>query len=1036
MKLMKTLISVLMTLAGLVTCGLAQVETYEWMNFSGKPGGSGSSDGAANDAQFTRPSGITLDRYGNTYVADSYNYTVRKITPNGVVSTMAGKAGVPGKIDGIREEARFYTPTDVAVDDNGNVFVTDFTNNLIRKITPDGVVSVYAGDPINASGTTDGPRATARFSWPAGIAIDTAGNLFIADSSNNSIRKISADGIVSTVAGLAGYSGGFKDGTGSGAYFNTPSDVAVAPDGVLYVADTFNRAVRKITPEGVVTTLPGTGLSTSFPFPLGITVDNERNVYVSTGSTYVYQPVSTDIVMKITPDGTISTLAGMAGVPTSHADGTGSAARFFRPSGLAMDPNGDLLVADTLNHALRKITPNGVVTSPIGAPPTAAMVNGVFSAARYSRPNSLVSYRSNLFVADTDNCVIRKITANGNASTFAGTAGVPGKVEGAVGTGKFTYPEGVAVDASGNLYVADTGIHSIRKTNTSGVISNVSGGIYGGSTNGSLSNASFRNPSRLVVDASNNIYVADRRNFIIRKITSTLVSTLVAGPAINTPNGLVMGSDGNLRLADTGKHAISQITPGGDVTTLAGGTYVLSTPQSGTADGTGSDAQFNGPFDLAYDSDGNLIVVDTANNTIRKVTPSGVVTTIGGTPGVVGGAGGIGPAGLFSGPRGVTTIGSDIYISDTGNNRIVKGMKKGFRPLLDRSEITDLGIDTATLHGTVNPNGSATIASFEYGISASLGSAAAVSIIPGDDLATQTVSVTLNGLTPGSAYFYRLTATNTAGTAFTRMGHFILPTPIIEVESPETQTLDGVLSLDFETAGLDQTESQTIFVKNPGNVPLEVHSIGMVGDNPGDFEIDAPSTAMIAPGGSVAMEVRFAPAAEGSRRAVFRVASNDPAKPTVDVALIGVGLSPAESWRKLYFQQTAATGDAADSADPDHDGLSNLIERAFNLHPLQSGTATLVPGSGTAGLPVGSLIGAENARRLCVEFIRRIGHPEPGMSYQAQFSDQPDAAGSWRASTKAESVTPIDDDWERVIIEDDQAGALRRFARVRIISGE
>lgn len=1034
---MKAITFVAIVIAGLVTNGLAQVETYEWTNFSGKPGGSGSADGAGNDARFTRPSGITFDRYGNAYVADSYNHTVRKITPSGVVSTMAGKAGVTGKADGLREEARFYEPTDIAVDDKGNVFVTDLVNNLIRKITPDGMVSTYSGDRVNGSGSTDGPISIARFSQPSGIDIDAAGNLFIAEIGNGIIRKISADGIVSTVAGTANVYSRLLDGTGPAAVFNRPSDVVVAPDGTLYVADTGNSAIRKITTDRVVTTLPGTS-SGAFVSPNGIEIDSQGNLYVSTGGSYVYRPVSSDLVMKINPEGTISTVAGLANVPTSHADGIGSTARFFHPSGLVIDPNGDLLVADTLNHALRKVTLGGVVTTPIGAAPTAAMVNGVFNAARYSRPNGLVSYGASLFVADTDNCVIRKVTANGNASTFAGTAEVPGKVEGAVGIGKFKYPEGLAVDASGNLYVADTSNHSIRKTNTGGVISNVSGGIYPGNTNGSLNGATFKTPSRLAVDTSNNIYVADRGNFIIRKITASVVSTLVGGPAINYPNGLAVGGDGNLYLADTGKHGISQITPAGVVTTFVGESVVpmLFTPISGTADGTGIAAQFNGPFDLAYDSSGNLIVVDSTNNTIRKVTPAGVVTTIGGTPGFVGSAGGIGPAGLFSAPRGVTTIGADIYISDTGNNRIVKGVKKGFRPMLDRSEITALGTTTATLHGTVNPNGSATVAKFEYGITASLGSNALVSLSPGNDLATQSVSVTLNDLTPGSAYFYRLAATNSVGTSFTRMGNFIMLTPIIEVESPETQSINGLKSLEFDSSGIAQTASQTVFVKNPGNIPLAVQSIDMIGDNPEDFQIDAPPNASIAPGESIAMEIHFAPVIQGMRRATVRVASNDPAKPTVDVALTGVGLTPSESWRKLYFQQAAATGDAADSSDPDHDGLSNLIERAFNLHPLQSGTPTLIPGIGTTGLPVHSLVGPENARRLRVEFIRRKGPPAPGMTSQALFSDQPTTIGSWTNSANPETVTSIDDNWERVTVEDDQAGAPRRFARVRIISGE
>ncbi|MEO8616518.1 MAG: hypothetical protein ABI600_15350 [Luteolibacter sp.] len=1044
MKFITSACCTLILLFVLVSFGFAQTETYEWSNFSGKPGGSGSADGAGNDARFTRPSGVTFDRYGNAYVADSYNHTVRKITPGGVVSTMAGKAGVPGNADGIREEARFYTPTDVAVDDKGNVFVTDFTNNLIRKITPDGVVSTYAGDRINGSGSTDGPLNLARFYLPAGMDIDSAGNLFIAETGNRIIRKISADGIVSTIAGTAGIYPRLQDGTGPAAIFNDPSDVVVAPDGVLYVADTFNNAIRKITLGRVVTTLPGTGTGSTFPTPLGIERDAQGNLYVSTGSSYVYQASSTDVVMKITPEGTISTLAGLAGVPTSHADGTGSAARFFHPSGLVIDPNGNLLVADAMNHALRKVTLGGVVTTPIGAPPTAAMVNGTFSNARYSRPNALAAFGSSLFLADSDNCVIRKITANGNASTFAGTEGVAAKATGAVGTGKFKYPEGVTVDASGNLYVADTANHSIRKTNTSGVISNIAGGIFPGSSNGSPDGSSFNSPSRLSVDASGTIYVADRGNVCIRKITATTVSTLAgstvsayadgtgAAASFRSPNGLTLGNDGNLRLADTGNHAIRQITPGAVVTTLAGGSVVplLFTPISGTADGTGIAAQFNGPFDLSFDSDGNLIVVDSASHTIRKVTPVGVVTTIGGTPGVVGGAGGIGPAGLFSGPRGVATIGSDIYISDTGNNRIMKGVKRGFRPMLDRSEITTLGNDTATLHGTVNPNGSATTARFEYGFTASLGSIADVTLSPGSGLATQAVSATLAGLTPGTAYFYRLSATNAVGTSFTRMGTFVTPTPIIEVESPKTQTVAGLTTLAFDPADIQQPVSQTLFVKNPGSVALAVYSITAVGESPQDFQIAATPTASIVPGASAAIGITFIPAAKGSRRAVMRVTSNDPAKPVLDIALAGTGLTQTESWRNLYFQQTANTGEAADLADPDKDGVNNLLERAFNLHPLQSGASPLQPGSGTSGMPVTSRV----AQRLRIEFVRRKSSSYPGMIYEPLFSSGLESPTGWSPTSRQETTSFINDQWERVIAEDDLSGASNRFARIRVIS--
>jgi len=412
------------------------------------------------------------------------------------------------------------------------------------------------------------------------------------------------------------------------------------------------------------------------------------------------------------------------------------------------------------------------------------------------------------------------------------------------------------------------------------------------------------------------------------------------------------------------------------------------------------------------------------------------VTTIGGTPGVVGGAGGIGPAGLFSGPRGVTAIGADLYISDTGNNRIMKGVKRGYRPLLDRSEISALGNDTTTLHGTVNPNGSATTARFEYGTSANLGSVVDVTLSPNNNLAAQAVSATLTGLTPGTAYFYRLTATNTVGLASTRMGHFITTTPIAEVESPETKNINGVKTLEFKPVGLEEAASHTIFVKNPGNVALTVHSILAEGDHPQDFQIDGPPPAPIAPGASAAIGITFKPANQGARRASARVSSSDPAKPVVHVALTGTGLSTSESWRNLHFQQTDATGDAADSADPDHDGLNNLVERAFNLHPLQGGRLPLAPGSGTSGLPATSLSGPENSRRLSIEFIRRKGPPDPGLTYQALFADSPDPAGAWSALSNKEFVSPIDDFWERVIIEDAQAGAPRRFARVKLVPTE
>jgi len=217
----------------------------------------GSADGAGAEARFNSPKGVATDRAGNVYVADSGNNTVRKISPTGVVSTLAGAAGIFGSTDGFGAVAQFHGPTGIAVDRAGNVYVADSDDSIVRKITPAGMVSTLAGTP-GAIGSSDGAGMTARFNEPTGIATDSAGNVFIADSGNDTIRKITPAGAVSTLAGTAGVSGS-ADGTGPAARFDGPSAVATDSAGDVYVADTNNNTIRKISPAGVVSTIAGAG---------------------------------------------------------------------------------------------------------------------------------------------------------------------------------------------------------------------------------------------------------------------------------------------------------------------------------------------------------------------------------------------------------------------------------------------------------------------------------------------------------------------------------------------------------------------------------------------------------------------------------------------------------------------------------------------------------------------------------------------------------------------------------------------------------
>jgi arabinan endo-1,5-alpha-L-arabinosidase len=328
--------------------------------------------------------------------------------PGVTVSTLAGQAGIAGSADGAGMAARFNYPADVTADSGGIIYVADTANHTIRRISPVGAVTTLAGQ-AGSSGSADGTGAAARFNHPAGAAVDGAGNVYVADTDNATIRKITPAGVVSTLAGTAGARGS-ADGTGSAASFNGPSGIAADTAGNLYVADTLNHTIRRVTPVGAVSVLAGT--------------------------------------------------AGASG----SADGTGSAARFHGPQGLAIDGAGNLYVADTNNDTIRKIIlSNGVVSTVAGQAGVSGSADGAGSQAQFFFTSGVaVDAAGNLFVADTDNSTIREVTPSGGVATIAGQAGTTGGADGVDGAARFNFPSGVAADNSGNIYVADASNHAIR----------------------------------------------------------------------------------------------------------------------------------------------------------------------------------------------------------------------------------------------------------------------------------------------------------------------------------------------------------------------------------------------------------------------------------------------------------------------------------------------------------------------------------------------------------------------------------------------
>jgi sugar lactone lactonase YvrE len=311
-------------------------------------GTAGFTNGTGTAASFNGVWSVGADASGNVFVADQANQVIRKVTSGGVVTTFAGS--VAGYLDGTGTAAEFDNPHELALDNAGNIYVVDQSNQMIREITPAGVVTTFAGSGLQ--GFQDGPAATATFSFPSGVAVDGSGNVYVADYQNNAIRKISG-GVVST---LAGGTQGSADGTGTAAQFNQPDDIAIDNTGNLYVTDWANHEIRKVTPAGVVTTFAGNGTggfangkgtAAIFNHPWGIAIDSKNNIYV--GDEY------NNMIRKITSDGTVTTLAGSG--TQGLKDGSGTAASFNAPLGVAVNAAGSIVyVADWQNNVVRVIT--------------------------------------------------------------------------------------------------------------------------------------------------------------------------------------------------------------------------------------------------------------------------------------------------------------------------------------------------------------------------------------------------------------------------------------------------------------------------------------------------------------------------------------------------------------------------------------------------------------------------------------------------------------------------------------------------------
>lgn len=960
---------------------------------AGKPGVIGTANGTGSAARFGFLNGIALNKAtGDLYVADSSNQTIRKITPAGLVTTFAGSPGNAGYLDASGTAARFDNPEGLAIDSAGNVFVADRFNDVIRKITPTGAVSTYAGTR-NQPGNVDGSGAAARFDDPAGLAIDAADNLYVTDAHAHTVRKITPAGLVSTIGGTSGLAG-FDNGIGTTARFYQPNGIAISSSGVIYLADTGNNAIRRGTVATTYLTITSQPAATTVA--TGQTAALAVSVNASPAPTYQWyrgttgdtsSPVSGAVAATLTtPPLTASTSYWARATSSAGAADSGSATVTVNTAAtIAVQPLDQTVVLG--RRAVFQVAAEGTPAVftyrwqrlPAGSAVWTDLADGDrFTGARSASlllPRTRIDVDGDQFRCWVTNAIGTAVATRTASLTITTAAATPDAV-----TYRFTTLAGSSSQTAGYL-------------------------------NGQGTAARFGSLSKIATDFAGNVYVSDWTNDAIRRITpGGLVSTYIGSAAPGTtgagslsPNGLAFDSAGNLFVADSLNHALRRITPA-----LASALFAGSPKENGSADGAGATARFYAPAGLAFAPDGNLYVADSLNSTLRRVSPVGAVTTVAGVPRQSDSIDGLGTAARFYNPQGVTidTAGT-IYLANQPHETI--------RRVTPAGEVTTLAGSTWQ-NGAIDATGAA--ARFFYPSGLAVDSAG--NVIVADTLNHALRRITPTGVvttiggtlgTAGSTDGLGTTARFNAptGVAFDRAGTLYVADSLnhtIRKGTPIVSTLPVFVT---------QPESQPLFTGHPVKLAVAVSSAtaasfqwyrGEVGD------IASPVSGAIA-------AVFTTPALTQSLTYWVR-ATNTAGSTDSAAAVIAVHnelyLTFAE-WQAANFTpaELVLPGISGPLADPSGRGLANLLNYALGRSARSGGftapvTVTTVTDNGNSFLQLA--------------FTRKSYAND--LTYFVEASDD---LVTW---TTLQTVAPGLPTLQQVRDSVVTSGAARRFLRLRV----
>jgi len=633
--------------------------------------------------------GVTVEADGSVYIADSENCMVFRVGSDGILSLVAGNGICGYSGDGGRAaSASLSYPYDVQLDAEGNLYISDYSNHRIRKVTSDGIISTFAGNGTAATKGDDGPAVQASLPYPRRLGMDAEGNLYV--STDYRVRRISRDGVITTVAGTGEAKVSGDGGRAIDASFGSPYGLAFDAAGNMYVSDWTDCRIRKITTDGMIGTFAGDGQcrfagdggqasKASLRGPNGLAMDHSGNLFVA--------DVNNRRIRKIAPDGVISTVAGNGNIFFEGDGVPATGTSLFWPDAVATDATGSVYIADTRNGRIRKVAPDGIIQTVAGNGLYRAVADGSSALDVYlAQPRGFTrDPQGNTYIGDTYNHRVWKVSPDGVATLFAGIGAASCCADGNLAVkGSLSYPSDVAVDARGDVYIADSGNHRIRKVGADGKISTWGGTGEVGSLGdgGPVSKAQLNYPFGLVFDSAGNLYVADTNNHKVRKVTPDGTITTVAGTGeagysgdngqadkakLYYPRRAVPDRAGNIYIADYYNCRIRKVTPAGIITTVAGTSACGYSGDGGLA----TQARLWGSQGVAVDPAGNIYIADSSNHRVRMVSPNGIITTVAGN-GRAGFAGDGGPSlsGSLNRPVDLEVTSDALYILESDNNRL------------------------------------------------------------------------------------------------------------------------------------------------------------------------------------------------------------------------------------------------------------------------------------------------------------------------------------------------------------------------------